>query len=254
GGYVAYTQMQDPYGGTVLHFLDSGTNPPDGVIVTYYSQDKPPGEVTLSFLDAQGGLIKTFSSTAPESGSSGKGEQRVPAEAGMNRFIWHMRYPDARLVPGDKLLEDKVGGPLAPPGTYQVHLAVNGEVQTQTFALVKDPRVTASQADFEAQFQCLIAIRDKLSALHDSINKLRSIRQQVDEWVQRATGHAAAEAVARAAGGLQEKLSAIEERVSPVRYKGPRARLYLPVKPNAKLGDPPSVEAAADFAPPQQTY
>jgi hypothetical protein len=254
GGYVAYTQTQDPYGDVVLHFLDSGANPPDGVIVTYYLQDKPAGEVTLSFLDAQGGLIKTFSSTAPESGSSGTGEQRVPAEVGMNRFIWHMRYPDARLVPGDKLLEDKVGGPLAPPGTYQVRLAVNGEVQTQTFALVKDPRVTASQADFEAQFQCLLAIRDKLSVLHDSINKLRSIRQQVDEWGQRATGHAAAEAVARAAGTLQEKLSAIEDEVIQVHYKGARDRLDLPVKLNAKLAELTSVVAAADFAPPQQTY
>ena len=254
GGYVAYTQTQDPYGDVVLHFLDSGANPPDGVIVTYYLQDKPAGEVTLSFLDAQGGLIKTFSSTAPAPGLSGKVEQRVPAEAGMNRFIWHMRYADARLVPGDKLLEDKVGGPLAPPGTYQVRLAVNGEGQTQTFALVKDPRVTASQVDFEAQFQFLLAIRDKLSVLHDSINKLRSIRQQVDEWVQRATGHAAAEAVARAAGALREKLSAIEDEVIQVRYKGARDRLDLPVKLNAKLAELTSVVAAADFAPPQQTY
>jgi hypothetical protein len=135
-----------------------------------------------------------------------------------------------------------------------VRLAVNGEVQTQTFALVKDPRVTASQADFEAQFQFLIAIRDKLSTLHDSINKLRSIRQQVDEWVQRATGHAAAEAVARAAGALQEKLSAIEDEVIQVRYKGARDRLDLPVKLNATLAELTSVVAAADFAPPQQTY
>ena len=206
------------------------------------------------FLDAQESLIKTFSSKAPEPEASSKVEQRVPAEAGMNRFIWHMRYPDARLVPGDKLLEDKVGGPLAPPGTYQVRLAVDGDAQTQTFALVKDPRVSASQADFEAQFQFLIAVRDQLSALHDSVNKLRSIRQQVDEWVQRAAGHAAAEAVAKAAGALQEKLSAIEDEVIQVRYKGARDRLDLPAKLNAKLAELTSVVAAADFAPPQQTH
>jgi photosystem II stability/assembly factor-like uncharacterized protein len=254
GGYVTYTETRDPYGDTVLHFLDSGANPPDGVIVTYYLKDKTTEAVTLSFLDARGDLIKTFVSTAPEPGSSDKVEQRVPAEAGLNRFIWHMRYPDARLVPGDKLLEDKVGGPLAPPGTYQVRLTVGGDSQTQTFALIKDPRVSASQADFDAQFQFLIAVRDKLSTLHDSINKLRSIRQQVDEWAQRAAGHAAAEAVARAAGALQEKLSAIEDEVIQVRYKGARDRLDLPAKLNAKLAELTSVVAAADFAPPQQAY
>jgi hypothetical protein len=72
--------------------------------------------------------------------------------------------------------------------------------------------------------------------------------------VQRATGHAAAEAVARAAGTLQEKLSAIEDEVIQVRYKGARDRLDLPVKLNAKLAELTSVVAAADFAPPQQTY
>jgi hypothetical protein len=158
------------------------------------------------------------------------------------------------VVPGDKTLEDKVAGPLAPPGTYQVRLTVNGDVQTQPFALIKDPRVSASQADFEVQFQFLIAIRDKLSTLHDSINTLRSIRQQVDEWVQRAAGHAAAEAVTKAAGGLREKLAAIEDEVIQVRYKGARDRLDLPAKLNVKLAELTSVVAAADFAPPKQAY
>ena len=72
--------------------------------------------------------------------------------------------------------------------------------------------------------------------------------------MQRATGHAAAEAIARAAGALQEKLSAIEDEVIQVRYKGARDRLDLPVKLNAKLAELTSVVAAADFVPPKQTY
>jgi hypothetical protein len=53
---------------------------------------------------------------------------------------------------------------------------------------------------------------------------------------------------------LQEKLSAIEDDVIQVRYKGARDRLDLPAKLNAKLAELTSVVAAADFAPPQQTY
>lgn len=254
GGYVAYTESRDPYGDVVLQFLDSGENPPDGVIVTYYLKEKPAGEVTLSFLDANGALIKTFSSAPPEPGASSKPEQRVPAEAGMNRFIWHMRYPDARLVPGDKLLEDKATGPLAPPGTYQVRLDVAGASQTQTFALLKDPRVSASQADFDAQFALLMAIRDKLSQVHDAVGTIRSVRQQVDEWVQRAAHHAAAATVARAAEALKAKLAAVEDDLIEVRYKGARDRLHLPAKLNAKLAELTSVVAAGDFAPPKQAY
>jgi photosystem II stability/assembly factor-like uncharacterized protein len=257
GGYVAYTETKGTYGDTVLHFLDAGANPPEGVIVTYYLREKPSSDITLSFLDAQGQLIKAYSSSikASDTATANKTpELRAPAEAGMNRFIWPMRYPEARLVPGDKLLTDKVVGPLAPPGTYQVRLDVNGTTQTQSFALRKDPRVTASQDDFDAQFALLLQIRDKLSATHDAVNTLRRIRQQVDEWTQRAAGHNGAQAVSQSAQTVKDKLATVEEALIQVNYRGARDRLNLPAKLNAKLAELPSVVAAADFAPPQQAY
>jgi photosystem II stability/assembly factor-like uncharacterized protein len=254
-GYVAYTETKGTYGETLLNFLDAGANPPEGVIVMYSLREKPASDITLSFLDAQGQLIKAYSSKAANNATANKTpELRAPAEAGMNRFIWPMRYPEARLVPGEKLLADKVVGPLAPPGTYQVRLTVNGTEQTQTFHLVKDPRVAASQTDFEAQFALLLQIRDKLSATHDAVNSLRRVRQQVDEWTQRATGHAGAEAISQAAQTVKDKLAAVEDMLIQVNYKGARDRLNLPVKLNAKLAELPSVVAAADFAPPQQAY
>ena len=257
GGYVAYTETKGAYGDTVLNFLDAGANPPEGVIVTYHLREKPSSDITLSFLDAQGQLIKAYSSSmkASDTATANKTpELRAPAEAGMNRFIWPMRYPEARLVPGDKLLTDKVVGPLAPPGTYQVRLDVNGTVQTQTFALLKDPRVAASQADFDAQFALLLHIRDKLSTTHDAVNTLRRIRQQVDEWTQRAAGHSGADAVSQAAQTVKDKLVTVEDALIQVNYRGARDRLNLPAKLNAKLAELPSVVAAADFAPPQQVY
>jgi photosystem II stability/assembly factor-like uncharacterized protein len=255
GGYVAYTETKGAYGDTVLNFLDAGANPPEGVIVTYYLREKPSSDITLSFLDAQGQLIKAYSSKASDNATANKTpELRAPAEAGMNRFIWPMRYPEARLVPGDKLLTDKVVGPLAPPGPYQVRLDVNGTTQTQTFALLKDPRVAAGQADFDAQFALLLQIRDKLSTTHDAVNTLRRIRQQVDEWTQRAAGHSGADAVSQAAQTVKDKLATVEDALIQVNYRGARDRLNLPAKLNAKLAELPSVVAAADFAPPQQVY
>ena len=224
GGYVAYTETKGAYGDTVLNFLDAGANPPEGVIVTYYLREKPSSDITLSFLDAQGQLIKAYSSSmkASDTATANKTpELRAPAEAGMNRFIWPMRYPEARLVPGDKLLTDKVVGPLAPPGTYQVRLDVNGTPQTQTFALVKDPRVAASQADFDAQFALLLHIRDKLSTTHDAVNTLRRIRQQVDEWTQRAAGHSGADAVSQAAQTVKDKLVTVEDALIQVNTEAP---------------------------------
>ena len=255
GAEVTYVESKGPDGGTVRKFLDAGQNPPAGVIITYYLSDKADAALTLSILDGGGTEISTFSSCANDSsGATVEHERRAPAESGMNRFVWNMRYPSARGVAGDKTTEDRLSGPLAPPGTYQVRLTVDGQSHAQTFEIVKDPRVEATQADFDAQFELLMKVRDKLSETHDSIGRLRSIRQQVDEWAQRAEDHSSAEAVSNAATDLKEKLSAIEGELIQVDYKGARDRLHLPVKLNARLAELTAVISSADFAPPKQTY
>ena len=197
--------------------------------------------------------IRTYSSVEHETKDSGQPpEQRAPAEAGMNRFIWHMRYPDARKVPGDKTMDDQGFGPLAPPGSYQVRLKVGEGSRSESFLLVKDPRVMASQEDFDAQFDLLLKIRDRLSETHDSINKLRSVRQQVEEWIDRTKELASEEAVSTAGEEIKEKLKAVEDELVQVGYTGARDRLNLPAGLNAKLAAITGVVAAADFAPPNQ--
>ena len=234
-------------------FLDAGENPPRGVNITYYLKDKPEEEVTLTVLDSEKQVIKTFTSAVPEDQSSdGNREPRLLAEAGVNRFVWDMRYPDARKVPGDKTTEEMTTGPVAPPGTYRLSLRVNGVEHTGEFQIVKDPRVAASQADFDSQFELHLRIRDKLSETHDTINKLRNIRRQVEEWEQRAASHSSADTVAGAAASLKEKLAAIEGELVQAGYKGARDRLNLPVQLNRKLAELVIVVASADFAPPKQ--
>src|SRR5438552_11057023 len=95
---ATYRQQEIATGEKVDKYLDAGQNPPDGVIVHYYLKEKPEGEVTLSFLDANGKEIRAFSSEekkqeqseAEETRSGGKGkkdekkEPRVPKEVGGN--------------------------------------------------------------------------------------------------------------------------------------------------------------------------
>ena len=112
--------------------------------------------------------------------------------------------------------------------------------------------MAASQADFDSPFDLHLGIRDKLSETHDTINRLRSIRRQVEEWERRAESHSSAEAVLSAAAPLKEKLAAIENELVQVDHKGARDRLNLPVKLNRKLAELVAVVASADFAPPKQ--
>ena len=259
GAAVTFTESKGAHGETVRKFLDAGQNPPDGVVVSYWLGPDHGDDLSLSFLDAAENLIVSYSSKEPEKGSDEKKpEPRPPAEPGMNRFVWNMRYPDAQKVLDDKLMEDREFKPLAPPGTYQVRLTLGGdsqgEFQTETFEIVKDPRVAATQDDFDAQFELLTRIRDKLSATHEAIVRLRSVRQQVDEWVARAETHSASQIVSDTAAALKEKLTEIENELIQVEYKGARDRLNLPSKLNSRLAEITAVAAAADFAPPKQAY
>jgi hypothetical protein len=95
-------------------------------------------------------------------------------------------------------------GPLALPGAYEVTIAVGGESQTPRFEILKDPRVKTPQEDLVAQFDLLIKLRDRISETPDSVNKIRSIRRQVDEWVKRVKGHSWADVISVSADALTE--------------------------------------------------
>jgi len=271
GKMVTARREQKPAGEPVSRNLDAGQNPPRGVIVTYYLKQKPGGEVKLTFLDAQGNEIKTFSSKKDQEQSPDpevtpvargkekdkekeKKEPRVSREAGATRFVWDMRYPEASKVDGYVAAESALVGPIAPPGTYQVRLTVGDQAYSEPFEIYKDPRVTATQADLEAQFALRLKIRDKLSETHDAINMLRNIRRQVESWEQLTEAREEHEAIVGAGKMLMEKLTAIEDELVQAKAKSRQDTLNFPAKLNAKLATLGAVIAGADAAPTRQAY
>ena len=52
----------------------------------------------------------------------------LPADAGLNRFVWDLRYEGARKVPKAPLWGGNTDGPKALPGAYQVRLTILGRV------------------------------------------------------------------------------------------------------------------------------
>ncbi|MGH2509155.1 MAG: WD40/YVTN/BNR-like repeat-containing protein, partial [Ktedonobacteraceae bacterium] len=217
---------EKPNGEKFERNLDAGQNPPNGVIVTYYLKEQPAGEIKLTFLDASGQEIKSFSSEeAPDpTDSNKKGKKnankppRLSKEVGTNRFAWNMRYPDPSKV-GDGFMgaDNGLVGPVVSPGTYQAQLVVGEQTLTVSFEVQKDPRVAASQRDLDDQRNLLLKIRDRLSETHEAITLIRETRTQVEQWAQRTQGRDEHEAVAEAAKLVQDKLTAVEEELIQVK-------------------------------------
>jgi hypothetical protein len=145
-------------------------------------------------------------------------------------------------------------GPTAPPGTYQVTLTANGQSQTQTFELVKDPRNTSSQEDLQAQFAFLTQVRDKLSETNRAINRIRKVREQVNGWNQRVAGRESGEPIRQAAKPLLKGLGEIESQLIQVNAKSRQDTLNYPVMLNAKLAGLMRFASSAFARPPQQAY
>jgi photosystem II stability/assembly factor-like uncharacterized protein len=259
-----------PGGEMVDRNLNAGENPPDGVLVYYSLKQKPEGEVKLTFLDAQGEQIKSFTSeqaqsqspkaedappeTPDEEEDREKKDPRVPKEAGMNRFLWNTRYPDPKKVDGYVASEAVMAGPVAAPGIYHVQLTVADQTLTEAFEIQKDPRVPATQEDLDSQFELLLKVRDKLSETHDAINTLRNIRQQVEDWEKRTRERKDHEVVSSAARSLKEKLSPIEDELTQSRAKTRQDTMNFPAKLNGKLAWLAGVVASAQAAPTRQQY
>lgn len=281
GKMVTALRKKKPGGLMVDYNIDAGQNPPNGVIVTYYFRQKPEGEVKLTFLDAQGNEIRTYSSEvqpvgvevaegseagaivsspanvedAPaEKGKEKRKEPRVPKEQGSNRFVWSMRYALAKPVDGYVAAESALAGPVVAPGTYLVRLTVGDASYSESFTIHKDPRVAATQADLEEQLALRLKIRDKLSETHDAINLLRNIRQQVEEWERRTQERQEHESITKLGKSLKEKLSTIENELIQPKAKSRQDTLNFPAKLNAKLATLSGVVASADAAPTRQEY
>ena len=158
-------------------------------------------EAKIEILDASGKVIRKYSSAEydpleePLDPDDKKPEKQIKPEAGLNRFVWDLRYEEAHRVPGYYLWEYGSGarGPVAVPGHYQVRLTVGGKSQTAALDLKLDPRVKVSQADLEAQFNLLLETRDELSRVYDAVNQIQDVRAQLSGLKRRLPENARCE-------------------------------------------------------------
>ncbi len=176
---------------------------------------------------------------------------RVPNKAGMNTFAWNMRYPDAVRFDGLIMWAAGTTGPVAPPGTYQVKLSVAGETQSRTFKLTKDPRSDATDADLQAQFKLLIAIRDKTTEANNAVRLVRNMRSQVGDRASRITGESAAE-FKKLSGEMMGDMSAGEQEVYQVKNQSSQDPLNYPIKLNNQIAALAGTVGSGEYRPTKQ--
>lgn len=225
---------------------DEGQNPANGAVVYYeLAQDVPESQpVTLTFATQAGERIATFTNQPPkaepaaaagdedEEDAPKKPKNLVAAKAGMNRFIWDMRYPEATKVPGAVIWAGNMLGPKIVPGTYKVTLTVNGQSLSRDFTVEKNPNNPATQVDFEAQLALQQQIHAKLEQTNQAILAIRK---------------------ARDGGGLSKaraaKLTEIENALMQTKSHANEDPLNYPIRLDNKLASL-AAQVGSDFGAP----
>jgi len=164
---------------------DGAKNPPRGVMFEYYLAEPAVNPVTITVAEANGEVIKEFTSDPDDI-------QSPSTKAGMNRFSWDMRYPGTEMPMPSGALDafssvDFTGAnyspptsPLARPGQYRVRLMVDGETREQPFEIRMDPRIKATDEDLKAQFDLMVDIRDWSLEVADSVLQIREVRSGLE--------------------------------------------------------------------------
>jgi hypothetical protein len=257
-------QIKDGVSSSALHLYapEEATRRARPAMFDYYLKTKAD-KVTIDILDAQGQVIRSVvGPPAKPADDADSGFRPPPAvvgvEAGLNRYVWDMRYAGATVFPGLIMWggspED---GPLAVPGHYQVRVTANGESQTQPFTIAMDPRVKASPADLQAEFDFAVKVRDRVSEANTAVIAVRRVRTDIDDRIEKAK-HAERDTTRKplttALENLRLKLTAVEESVYQVKNQSGQDPLNFPIKLNNKIAHLSDVIEGADAKPTDQTY
>ena len=232
-----------------------GENPPDGAILYYYLKEEPKESIMLEVLDAEGKVIRTYTSEEKkkeelsEEGERDDPTDHIPAKAGLNVFAWDLRYEEPVKIPKAVYDEGEPAGPLVLPGKYRVRLTAGGKATTLPIDVILDPRVKTSSADLKQQFDLMLKLRDREDDMNKAILAIRDLRGQLLSLEKRLGSADANKGLLDQSVALRKKIGAIEAELINPDAKASEDELNYPTKLNSKLGYLSAAVDSADAAP-----
>lgn len=189
-------------------------NPPDGAVVDYWLKEKAKSPVELEIYDAEGGLVRKFSSTdaAPKTDPRTlpiamewvREPATLSAAAGMHRFVWDLHYE----LP--KALHRSFYGPAgvwAMPGNYIVKLTANGKSSSQPLTVKMDPRISTPEDPPRREFVAASRISARLGEVAAARERAEKLQKEITDRKKEPGANAE---VSAALAALAQKLSDLD--------------------------------------------
>jgi len=243
-----------------------------GLTLDYWLKSAPQGPITIEISDASGKVIRTFTGRAAAPGAEenaggggggrgrggeggfGGGAAAPTVNVGMNRFNWDLRTDPPSTVPNAVYWGGRASGVIVSTGTYNVKLSAGDKSYTAKVDVKTDPRLHVSQEDLDKQFEFATRINSRISAGHDAINQIRSLRTQIESLRQRLPASAEYKSVLDAADALNKKMTTVEEEMIQTKSTSNEDALNFPIRVVNQLVDLFGTVESADAAPTAQSY
>ena len=227
--------------------LTSGQNHPNGVVTHFYLKNiNEKDSISLTYTTIAGDTLGNFSTFAEEK------KNKLKLEKGGNTHIWDTRGKGAEKLKGMILWWANLDGAKAVPGSYKVHLNVNGTNQSETFKILPDPRAEVSVADMQKQYDFISSINETIDKAHQSIKKIRKINENLDAFTKKYKDNETTKALVEKAKMMKENFSDIEKALYQTKNRSNQDPLNFPIKLTNKLGHLNSLVSIDDFPPTEQ--
>jgi hypothetical protein len=207
----------------------AGKNPPVGVVINYWLKELPDtAKVKIIILDTKNTVIKTF-----EKGGAEKNKLEV--QQGMNQFVWDMYYPCQEPMKDMILWNGNISsGPQAVPGTYKVRFIIQQDSVEKPFTILPNPTYKISNADYQAQFDFLMAVKAEFDSVQNTIKKIRDVRSQMKAYTA-LQGDKCPKEIKQLCDSIYKQFTAIEEKLYQTKAKSGQDVLNYPIQLNDKI-------------------
>ncbi|MEM8907339.1 MAG: glycosyl hydrolase [Bacteroidota bacterium] len=220
--------------------LYAGQNPASGVLIDYYLPHDwaDSMQLTLDILDQNGQVIRSMSNQKPKKMKRWEGGPPppvvLPAQAGLNRINWDLRRQMLPAIPKVFVLGD-YRGHLVAPGTYTLRLATPTDTLHKNCQVLTDPRIQASPDAYQTQQALLLKIEKTVKKLHQSVNQLRKVQEQLDLRMELLADQPAYEALVDKGKAAQKAIVDWEQQLIQSQQETFQDVINFPNRLNAEL-------------------
>jgi len=194
-----------------------GVNPANGIVLYYQLPElKKDDHVTLEVADADGKVIRTFSSKKAADFKKWDGgpsaEPVLSKSTGLNRFVWNMRHATIPGVPG-VYIEASYEGHKAIPGKYRFTLKMGDKTVTTDGEILANPLYPTNIAGYREYDAAMARMETDVTAIHKAANSLFEKLTQLEAIVAALPPGDKFAAVKRDAEALLKKMKTLDEEL-----------------------------------------